>query len=514
MFFKKRLEEYYKKQLLIKSQSISALVNEMENYIDKKRVEILDYKIYLQNELNSTLLDLQKKYQCEQKFFKDLENKLLVYSQLYFNQQLMYKQRESIYQNRKLFHGKMELINNYQKIYEECIAESNELIEILSEEADMRNHFKLLSIQNPDLDIINEESIQKQYEKILSYLIKENPYLLEVRFLLQDIWKENSSWQKELNTLKIYRYQNLRQKKTCKEARAKLLDWNQLLKSELEEVKKRIEEIKAQEKESRNEIIELWKEHMKESDEYALFQKRIDSFHMQIDMVNNHKSELYKEIEKTNDSTAVYLRDKENEKNEREKLYLKMKQYEQSIGFLISDNKRLKAKKADYIDRIHNFKIQLDEYYSMKNRKWETVNYYKDRHEAVPNFDSIMSDINLYTKKISERRGYIESYGRDVDELKRQIGKNQEEINKLNIIKEKLFNERNERKARIGDINIWIEQNNQKCEELRKSINKDKEKIGVLYMQIQEQNEYKKEFMNKHMQTIRELLMQCEKLLS
>ena len=410
MFFKRHLEEYYRKQLLIKSQTISVLVDEMENYIDKKKIEILDYKIYLQNELNSTLLDLQRRYESEQKFFEDLESKLLVYSQLYFNEQLAYKQKERIYQNRKLFHGKMEVINNYQQIYEECIAESNELIEILSEESDMRSHFKLLSIQNPDLDIIDEESMQKQYEKIFCHLTQENPYLMEVRFLLQDIWKENSSWQKELNTLKVCRYQNLRQKKACKEARAKLLNWNQSLKSELEEVKKHIEEIKIKEKESRNEIIELWKNHMKESEEYALYQKKIDSFYSQVDMINEHKSKVYKKIEEINQCTAVYLRTKENEKAEREKLYTKMKQYEQSIGFLISDNKRLKANKADYIDRIHTFKIQLDDYYSMKNGKWETVNYYKDRHEAVPNFDSIMSDINLYTRKISEWKGYIESY--------------------------------------------------------------------------------------------------------
>lgn len=266
MFFKKRLEEYYKKQLLIKGQAVSVLVNEMENYIDRKQIEILDYKIYLQNELNSTLLDLQKKYEHEQKKFKELESKLLVYSQLYFNKRLAYKQKESINQNRKLFHEKMELINNYQKVYEECIAESNVLIEILSEESDMKSHFKLLSIQNPDLALVDEESVSKQYEKVLCYLSKENQYLLEVRCLLQDIWKENSSWQKELSTLKVCRYQNIRQIKACKEARVKLLGWNQSLKGELEELKKRIEEIKVEEKDSKNEIIELWKNHIKESD--------------------------------------------------------------------------------------------------------------------------------------------------------------------------------------------------------------------------------------------------------
>lgn len=513
MFFKKRLEEYYKKQLLIKGQAVSVLVDEMENYIDRKQIEILDYKIYLQNELNNRLLDLQKKYEHEQKFFTELESKLLVYSQLYFNKRLAYKQKESINQNRKLFHGKMELINNYQKVYEECITESNVLIEILSEESDMKSHFKLLSIQNPDLALVDEESVSKQYEKVLGYLSKENQYLLEVRFLLQDIWKENSSWQKELSTLKVCRYQNIRQKKACKEARTKLLDWNQSLKDELEEVKKHIEEIKVKEKESKNEIIELWKNHIKGSGEYALYQEQIDNFYSQVDKINNHKSKLYKEMEEINQCTTAHLRDKENEKAERDRLYSKMKQHEQTIGFLISDNKRLKAKKADYIDRVRTFKIQLDDYYSMKNRKWETVNYYKDRHEAVPNFDSIMSDINMYTRKINEWKGYIESYGSEIDELKGKIGRNQEEIDKLNIIKEEIYNERNQRKSRIEEINTLVDQNNQKCEDLKKLIDEDKEKINSLYMYIQEQNECKKEFINSQMQIIKELLLQCEKLL-
>lgn len=222
---------------------------------------------------------------------------------------------------------------------------------------------------------------------------------------------------------------------------------------------------------------------------------------------------MYKEKEEINQCTTAYLRDKENEKAERERLYSIMKQYEQSVGFLISGNKRLKMKKADYIDRVRTFKIQLDDYYSMKNRKWETVNYYKDRHEAVPNFNSIMSDINLYTRKINEWKGYIQSYGREIEELKRKIGRNQEEIDKLSIIKEELYSERKQRKNRIEEINTLIDQNNQKCEDLRKLIDEDKEKISVLYMYIQQQNEYKKEFINRQMHIIKELLLQCEKLL-
>lgn len=132
MFFKKRLNEYYKKQLLIRSQTVSGLVDEAENYIDKKQVEILNYKIYLQNELNCKLLNLQKKYEKEQYFFNELKSKLLVYSKLYFDKRLAYKQKESVNQNRKLFYAKMELINKYQKVYEECITESDAMIEILS----------------------------------------------------------------------------------------------------------------------------------------------------------------------------------------------------------------------------------------------------------------------------------------------------------------------------------------------------------------------------------------------
>lgn len=513
MFLKKRLEEYYKKQLLIKGQTVSVLVSEIENYIDKKQIEMLDYKIYLQNELNSTLLDLQKKYEHEQKIFKELESKLLVYSQLYFDKRLAYKQQESINQNRKLFHGKMEVINTYQKVYEEYIAESNVLIEMLSEESDMKSHFKLLSIQNPDLVLGDEESVSKQYEKVLCYLNKENQYLLEVNFLFQDVWKENSSWQKELSNLKACCYQNIRKKRACKEAQIKLLNWNQSLKDELEKVKKYIEEIKGKEKESKNEIIELWKNYIKESDEYVLYQEQIDNFYSQVDKINNHKSKLYKEKEEIYQCTTAYIRDKEKEKAERERLYSKMKQYEQSIGVLISDNKRLKLKKDDYIDRVNTFKIQLNDYYSMKNRKWEIVNYYKDRHEAVPDFDIIMSDINMYTRKINEWKGYIESYGREINELKGEIGRNQEKIDKLSIIKEKLYNERNQRKNKMEEIDILINQNNQKCKDLRALIDEDKEKISLLYMYIKQQNEYKQKFMNKQMQIIKELLLKCEKLL-
>ena len=207
-------------------------------------------------------------------------------------------------------------------------------------------------------------------------------------------------------------------------------------------------------------------------------------------------------------------KDKEKEKAERERLYSKMKQYEQSIGVLISDNKRLKLKKDDYIDRVNTFKIQLNDYYSMKNRKWEIVNYYKDRHEAVPDFDIIMSDINMYTRKINEWKGYIESYGREINELKGEIGRNQEKIDKLSIIKEKLYNDRNQCKNRMEEIDILIDQNNQKCKDLRALIDEDKEKISLLYMYIQQQNEYKQKFMNKQMQIIKELLLKCEKIAS
>lgn len=81
-----------------------------------------------------------------------------------------------------------------------------------------------------------EDSVSKQYEKIPSYLSKENQYLLEVKFLLQDIWKENSSWQKELSTLKVYRSYNIKQKKVCREAHIKLLEWNQVLKVEINQI--------------------------------------------------------------------------------------------------------------------------------------------------------------------------------------------------------------------------------------------------------------------------------------
>lgn len=118
--------------MLIRSQTVSGLVDEAENYIDKKQVEILNYKIYLQNELNCKLLNLQKKYEKEQYFFNELKSKLLVYSKLYFDKRLAYKQKESVNQNRKLFYAKMELINKYQKVYEECITESDAIIEILS----------------------------------------------------------------------------------------------------------------------------------------------------------------------------------------------------------------------------------------------------------------------------------------------------------------------------------------------------------------------------------------------
>ncbi|MCI8938009.1 MAG: hypothetical protein HFI44_14370 [Lachnospiraceae bacterium] len=514
MLFKKRLEEYYKKQLLLKGQTVSVLVDEMENYIDRKQVEIADYRIYLQNELNNVLFGLQKRYNYEQKFYEELEEKLLIYSQLYFNKNLAYKRRESVIQNKKLFHGKMELINNYQKLYDEYVIECDALIEILSGESDMKSYLKLISIQNPDLALVNEESVSKQYEKVLGYLSKENQYLLEVRFFFQDIWKEKSSWQKELNTLKVHRYQNLKQKKACKEARTKLLDWNQSLKGELEEIKKCLEEISIKEKESKSEIIELWKNHIKESGEYISYQGQIDDFYYQKGKINNHKNKLHEEKEKIKQCIADYRRDKDGEKAECERLYSKMKQYEQNIWFLISDNKRLKAKKADYIDRVRTFRVQLDDYYSMKNSKWETVNYYKDRHEAVPNFDSIMYDINLYTRKIIEWKGYIDSYQREINELKERIAKNQDEIDALNILKEQIYSERNQRKSRIEEINILINQNKKRCEDINKMIDEDKEKIRLLNMYIQEQNEYKKDFMDNQLKIIRELLLQCEKLLA
>ena len=420
----------------------------------------------LREELNTILEKINYK-----KYVEEKEVNLIIEKLKELEEKLSRKRKQNSY-----FYKKIRCIE--EDIDKKILKLKSEIEEIKR----LRAKFNLEAIQEAKKYLLEKEEIEK---KLITLKTSLNELIKGIKDQIEEI-------EDEINRLK-------REKRILKE---KLKEEEIILKSNLEEIyEEKIEKLK---------------------EEFLLKEKdlldEIKNIEKEIEINLEKKENLKKELKKANEK---YLKEEEKIKDEFEKEFERIKKeklsFKEKKDDLIDENYNLKRKLKKINEKFKEEKEKVFIHYKKEISKIEeNIKFYENILKTIPNsFKEFLNqnvdnweedlypliDKKLLSMDISELKPKIISTpvcGIKVDKTKLEtiptMAKAEEEIKRLNLLKESLFNEREEKlkilekefEGKRIEINSIIEVNEEKIKEIENNLKNLDEEFKELKIKLNE----------------------------
>lgn len=459
MFLKRRLTRFYKLALQEKGESVKFYVQDMESYIQQKQDEVSEYKNYLNQSYKRMVQEKIQEFENVKELYDELNRLLLLYSQCYFEMQLVEKKKQSVFIDQKLCNGRKNIISEYYHNYREMLGECKELIEIIEGSKDDILYNYLILYHNQDLMGIEMEQIEEYAKKVkyseLLKIMRENikdEKMKNAFISAKTVEEELNLYRKEIEQLKAIKKQLYDKISDCKEGQEKIKQIYNVLKQHMGELKVQQQGLKEKQQLLFKKAEAVWKDYISKSKlcrEYdeQICQNRYEIGELQRE-IDDKKEEIARKKTQLQHIKSVQIdiktkRDTLIEKNKMDGMLIngciaeKNKILEQkNIYYGVAERARERRKELCYehkclshavsdITRFHTY----DPGFNDKIYKLKDLSYYIDKASAENN--EFMGYVETCKRELDEQQKYIDLYKANQDRRNYDIENYKMELDSL-----------------------------------------------------------------------------------
>lgn len=483
MLFKRRLAKFYTTVLRERGENVKVLAQDMQQYINEKQIEALDYRNCLNRSYNELLKEKVREYENARELYGRLTGILLDYSKCNFEIRILRKKKQDVFMDQKLYNTRKSRIQQCKKNYYFYIAECKTLIHLVNDAMEDTQYNYLILFQNQELLKVIPEDIEKyastiKYNELQKKICQNSSddTAKKTWFAAKTIVEEQNTLQKELDQLKSIKRQLYGKVEDCNNGERVFEQVGSVLKQRMDALKDQQQKVYDRSKQLYKDAGEVWREYFSKSKECIEYDNRITTIQRELDLL---KKEIEVRREKIADKKAAIevvknvqrdikskrdalIQANEMDEKQRKKYFAKIKEIKQRryayLGIATKARERKKAlckehKELNWIVKVIIMSHKHDPEFDKKIARLNSLSSDIDnaQYENDVNMNNVENcnsecevfrqQINCYQTNKDKRNGEIDRYKKEQEKLSARYNILQGEVaelkSEINVLWEK-----------------------------------------------------------------------------